>query len=169
MKKLFILRHAKSSWDTPDISDFDRPLNARGLNTAPFMGELIASHGIAPEKIISSPAKRALHTATLVRESAGLNTEITFDERVYEASPQTLRQVLAELPESVSSVMLVGHNPGIEGVIRMLSGESETMPTAALAEITLNFDSWTNVGTDSGKLDRVFRPKDELQNASDNS
>ncbi|MBA2379923.1 MAG: histidine phosphatase family protein [Blastocatellia bacterium] len=166
MKKLFILRHAKSSWDTPDISDFERPLNDRGLSTAPFMGELLAGKGIAPDKIISSPAKRALYTAMLIRESAGLNTEISYDDRVYEASPQTLRQVVSELPEGLGSVMLVGHNPGIEGLIRMLSGETHTMPTAAFAELSLNIEHWSEVAPDCGKLLQIIRPKDEQRAAS---
>ena len=159
MKKLFILRHAKSSWDVPDISDFERPLNTRGLNDAPFMGELIAARGVVPDIIVSSPAKRAMHTAILVREAAGVDSDIIYDERVYEASPQNLRQVIAELDDKYSSVLLVGHNPGIEGLIRFLTGTIEPMPTAALAEIELAIGRWADIQAEIGTVKEIIRPK----------
>lgn len=159
MKKLFILRHAKSTWDIPDISDFDRPLNTRGLNDAPFMGELLAAKETVPEMIVSSPAKRAMHTAILVRESAGINPEVIFDERVYEASPQNLRQVISEFSNVCQTALIVGHNPGIEGLIRFLSGRIESMPTAALAVIDLDIESWSEIKADCGTLVEVIRPK----------
>jgi phosphohistidine phosphatase len=162
MKKIFILRHAKSSWIDPKLSDFERPLNDRGLNAAPFMGELIARRGLFPDAIVSSPAKRAAQTATLLKESAGLNIEIKFDDRIYEASPNTLRQAVSELDNNLDSVMLVGHNPGIEGFIRYLTGQTESMPTAALAIIKLKIDRWADIAADSGKLIEVIRPKDEM-------
>lgn len=162
MKLLFILRHAKSSWTDTSLSDFERPLNERGLNTAPFMGELLARRSYVPDLIVSSPAKRASQTATLIKEAAGFNSEIRFDERIYEASPQTLRQVISELDDSLGTAMLVGHNPGIEGFIRYLTKKIEPMPTAALAVIKLKIDGWSEADADSGKLVEIIRPKDEL-------
>lgn len=162
MKLLFILRHAKSSWADTSLSDFERPLNERGLNAAPFMGELMARRSLLPELIISSPAKRASQTATLVKESAGLNSEIRLDDRIYEASPQSLRHVVSEIDDALNSAMLVGHNPGIEGFIRYLTKQLEPMPTAALAVIKLKIDRWSEVEADSGKVVEIIRPKDEL-------
>ena len=117
MKRLFILRHAKSSWTDIDLADFDRPLNERGLDAAPFMGRYLAEEGHMPDAIVSSPAKRARETAELVKEHSGFEPEIGFDERIYEASPNTLRVVASELPDHVDSAMIVGHNPGVEGFI----------------------------------------------------
>jgi phosphohistidine phosphatase len=157
-----ILRHAKSSWDDPDLSDFDRPLNARGCKAAPFMGRLIAERGYLPELIVSSPAKRAAETAALVRENAGISAETQFDERIYEASPQALRQVVSETPETVTSLMIIGHNPGMEGFVRFLTGELLPMPTAALSIIDLDIEKWEGLTSNCGRLLRMIKPKDEM-------
>ena len=162
MKTLFILRHAKSSWDHPGLSDFERPLNDRGVRTAPFMGELIKNKGLSPDVIISSPAVRAQTTAELVRESAGIASEIRLDDRIYEASPQNLIHVISEIDDTLNSAMLVGHNPGLEALIRHLTGQLEPMPTAALAVIALNIDTWAEIKPASGTLAALYRPKDEM-------
>ena len=159
MKRLFILRPAKSSWTDIDLADFDRPLNDRGLQAAPFMGRYIAEQGYMPDAIVSSPAKRARETAGLVKENSGFVPDIRFDERIYEASPNTLREVASELPDQVNSAMLVGHNPGVEGFIRYLTGQIEPMPTAALAVIELEIDSWDQIDHLTGRLVTVIRPK----------
>lgn len=163
MKKLYLLRHAKSSWADAALADFDRPLNDRGLDAAPFMGQLMRSRGFTPEVMLSSPAKRARKTAKLVKSAADFSAEITYDERIYEASPQTLRQVVSELIDANESAMLVGHNPGMEGFIRYLSGQIEPMPTAALAVIHLDIDRWAAIDEGCGDLENVFRPKDEMK------
>src|SRR5580765_7383009 len=137
MKTLFILRHAKSSWSEPDLADFDRPLNGRGTKAAPFMGKLMADRGYVPSVVLSSPAVRAKNTALLVKDAGGFHAELRFDDGIYEASPQGLRSVTSELDDEYASAMLVGHNPGIEGFIRFLTGTTEPMPTAALAIIDL--------------------------------
>lgn len=160
MKRLFILRHAKSSWTDIDLADFDRPLNERGLQAAPFMGRCIADKGYMPYAIVSSPAKRARETAELVKEHSGFEPEIGFDERIYEASSNTLREVASELPDHVDSAMIVGHNPGVEGFIRHLTGQVEPMPTAALAVIDLDIDSWGKIDHLSGQVVSVIRPKE---------
>lgn len=163
MKTLYILRHAKSAWDDPNLADFDRPLNDRGVTTAPFMGEVMRSRGYMPEVIISSPAVRARDTARLAKESAGFEVEIQHDERIYEASPQTLRKVAMSTDDRYSSLMLVGHNPGMEGFVRYLTGKLETMPTAALAVIDLDIDSWKQIDVGVGQLRQIIRPKEEMK------
>ena len=162
MKKLFVLRHAKSSWDDSSLADFDRPLNQRGMRAAPFMGELMARQSLSPAIILSSSAERARATAELVKGSANFAAEIRFDARIYEAIPQGLRQVVAELDDAINSAMLVGHNPGIEGFIRYLTGQLESMPTAALAVIKLNIDNWNAIDDGCGELQNLFRPKAEM-------
>ena len=159
MKRLFILRHAKSSWDDASLSDFERPLNDRGLEAAPFMGRYMAEHGYLPKAIVSSPARRAKETAELIKANAGIGGEIRFDDRIYEASPNTLRQVAAELSDDLDSALIVGHNPGIEGFIRYLSGQIEPMPTAAVAVIDLDIDSWRKIDHLTGKIVTIIRPK----------
>lgn len=163
MKTLFVMRHAKSSWDDPAMADFDRPLNPRGRNAAPFMGELMAAKDMLPDVIVSSPAKRAEQTARLVKEHSGSNSPLTFDERIYEASPLTLLAVVSELPDKYSSALVVGHNPGMEGFIRYLTGRTEPMPTAALAVIELNIDVWADVSIEIGSLTAIYRPKEEMK------
>ncbi len=158
MKTLFVMRHAKSSWDDLNLSDFDRSLNKRGLKTAPLMGNLMYENFFQPEIIVSSPAKRAKQTAVLIKESANIEKEIRFDERIYEASPFRLLQVVSELEENRNSAMLVGHNPGLEGLIKILTGEIQAMPTAALAVIDLNIENWSKTAAECGKLRTLIRP-----------
>lgn len=163
MKTLFVLRHAKSSWDDSSLADFDRPLNNRGKNAAPFMGGIMAERDLVPDVILSSPAVRARETASLVKKAGKLDAELLFEERIYEASPQTLKQVVAGIDDEFRSVMIVGHNPGMEGFIRLLTGRLEAMPTAALAIIDLDIARWKDLAPDRGKLRRVIRPKDEVK------
>lgn len=163
MKTLFVLRHAKSSWDDSDLADFDRPLNDRGKLSAPFMGELMTSNGFAPEIILSSPALRAKTTATLAKEAGEMDAQIRYDERIYEASPAALRQVVADVEDEFRSAMIVGHNPGMEGFIRYLTGKLEPMPTAALAVIDLDIANWGEIDAERGILRKIFRPRDEMK------
>jgi phosphohistidine phosphatase len=160
MKTLFVLRHAKSSWDHNDLADFDRPLNKRGLETAPLVGETIRKNNFQVDSIISSPAKRAEQTAGLVKESAGISAEIQFDERIYEASSHQLLKIASEIKDEIDSVMLVGHNPGLEGLLKMLTQKVETMPTAALAVIDLKIEAWRDIHIDCCSLRTLIRPKD---------
>jgi phosphohistidine phosphatase len=166
MKKLFILRHAKSSWIDTELADFDRPLNDRGLAAAPFMGGLMKEKGLRPGVILSSPANRARSTAKLVKQAAGLDAELRLDERIYEAGPPTLCRIAAELDNEFESAMIVGHNPGMEGFIRLLTGSPVSMPTAALAQIDLEIDTWEKIAAKTGRLVSVIRPKDSMRSAT---
>ena len=165
MKKLFVLRHAKSSWDDANLADFDRPLNDSGLKAAPFMGRLMADRHLMPDVILSSPAKRAKETSELVKEAAGWDSIIRFEDSIYEASPITLCRVAAGLPYSAGSAMVVGHNPGMEGFIRVLTGRLEPMSTAALAIIDLAIDEWSQIDAGTGRLVEVIRPKELMKRA----
>lgn len=168
MKTLFVLRHAKSSWENPDLADFERPLNSRGLDAARFIGELIYERGLEPEIIISSPAKRAKQTAVLVKEIAEIPKPVKFDERIYEASPLTLFNLIREFDEQWESVLLIGHNPGFENLVRMLTGETVSMPTAALARINLKIKKWSDVETAANELEFLIRPKEEMKKSKAN-
>ena len=160
MKKLLILRHAKSSWEDASLRDFDRPLNERGLRDAPFMGQILRERGVAPDLIISSPAARAKSTAELVKKAAGWRAPIRIDERIYEASQQTLFSIIAGIVNDVSTCVLVGHNPGMEGIIKLLTGTSPDMPTASVAVVEFDIDSWSKAEPGNGGLIEVLRPKE---------
>lgn len=128
------------------------------------MGELIAKRGLVPEIILSSPAQRAVQTAHLVKDSAGFSIPLILDDRIYEASPQTLKQIVTGLPNEIKSAMLVGHNPGIEGFIRNISGRTEPMPTGSLAVIDIDTHFWSDVDSDSGNIIDIIRPKELIRN-----
>lgn len=163
MKRVFLMRHAKSSWEERDIADFDRPLNKRGENAAELMGKLIAHRQFEIDVIVSSPARRASDTAVIVRDIAVPGREIHFVDRIYEASPQTLSSVLSGIEEVSESALVVGHNPGMEGFIRLLTARNETMPTAALAVIDLAVKKWSEIMPGCGTLVEVIRPKEHTR------
>jgi len=160
MKTLFIMRHAKSSWDDASLADFDRPLNKRGEKAALFMGEFMHENGLEPSIMINSPAVRARKTAKLVKKAGGFRCELNFDEHIYEASPHALLHVVSDIDDAYPSAMLVGHNPGMEGLIRLLTAAVERMSTATLAVIDLDITRWNEVRDRSGRLRNVFRPKE---------
>jgi phosphohistidine phosphatase len=168
MKTLLVLRHAKSSWENPDLADFERPLNSRGLDSARFIGALIYERNLQPQVIVSSPAKRAKQTAVLVKELAEIPKPIIFDERIYEASPLTLFNLIREFDEKRESVLIIGHNPGFENLVRMLTGETVSMPTAALAKINLKIKKWSDLETGEGELECLIRPKEEMKKSKAN-
>lgn len=159
MKTLFVLRHAKSSWDNPNAADFDRMLNQRGLEAAPLMGRAMRENRFTPDLILSSPARRASQTAQLVKEAAQFAADLKYEERIYEASPLTLFNIVADAPEDCRNLLLVGHNPGLEGLIKVLTGETCSMPTAALAEIILDIEKWSGLQPGCGRLENFLKPK----------
>lgn len=163
MKTIFLLRHAKSDWNNEDLDDFDRPLNSRGLKTAPKIGKLIGKNQFEIDLIISSPAKRARQTAILVKESAEIKGEIEYEERIYEASLQTLLEIVNEFDEKYKTVLMVGHNPSFERLLYFLTGDLQPMPTAALALIDLTIDRWNEINAECGNLRNLIRPK-EMKN-----
>ncbi len=160
MKTLYILRHAKSDWNNADLSDFERPLNERGRKTAPAMGKLMKEKSFIPQTIISSPAVRAAQTAELIKQNAEIEGEINFDSRVYEAHPQTLLDIVSEIDDAHDSALIVGHNPGFENLVRILTDKIEPMPTAALAIVDLDINHWNQTSSAIGTLRDLLRPKE---------
>ena len=161
MKTLYVLRHAKSSWDYPELPDFERPLNKRGEKAAPFIGQIMREEDLLPEFILSSPAQRAKQTANLVKDSANLDAEISLDQRIYGASANSLLHIVSEIDDTYESAMIVGHNPGFEGLVGVLISSYERMPTAALAVIEFEIDKWSEIGNEIGKLAELLRPKEQ--------
>ena len=145
MKTLLVLRHAKSSWSDSALDDHERPLNKRGQRDAPRMGELVREYGLIPDVIISSDALRARLTAEAVAEAARYAGEILLDPRLYMAGPADILSLLASVREHAGTVMIVGHNPGLEKLVEQLTGERHDLPTAALAQIGLPIDQWRDL------------------------
>ncbi len=161
MKSVMILRHAKSSWKDPDIDDHERPLNKRGKHDAPLMGDLLKNEHLVPDLIISSTAKRALSTAKRVAESSGYKGKITSDRSLYAAEPDAYINVLRHLSNEYTQILMVGHNPGLEELVSMLSGEEHIMPTCSLAYIQFSVNSWNEINYKSrGKLVRTWQPQE---------
>jgi phosphohistidine phosphatase len=160
MKTLFLLRHAKSSWKDDNLEDFDRPLKKRGLGDAQLMGKLLRQREIGLDLVISSSAERARQTTQLVLMSAGLQVEVRYDDRIYEAGMRRLLTLISRLDNQANSVMLVGHNPGFEELLKTLTGEVHSMPTATLAGIEFDVDDWSQVKARTGRLTLLLTPKE---------
>jgi phosphohistidine phosphatase len=162
MKVLLVLRHAKSSWDNGALADRERPLNARGRRDAPRMGRLVRAQQLIPDLIVSSVAERARATAEAVAEAAGYGGEIRFDPTLYLADPAAIIALLGTVPDArAGTVMIVGHNPGLEELVAQLTGEAHDLPTAALAHIVLPITRWDDLESSTrGSLLGLWRPKD---------
>jgi phosphohistidine phosphatase len=161
MKTLLLLRHAKSSWKHPELADHDRPLNKRGKRTAPLMGALLQDEDLIPDLILCSSAVRAQTTALLVAKTCSYAGEIKPTRQLYLAEPETYIEVLRQVAEKHTRVLVVGHNPGLEALIEALTGEAMAMPTASLAQVELSLTHWSDLDTNTDcKLVNMWQPKD---------
>ncbi len=161
MKILTLIRHAKSSWKYPELPDFERPLNKRGKKNAPYMGERLAKQKVSPDRIITSPAVRALATAKVIAKSIKYpSKELIADQRVYLSSARDLLSVLRKVEDSCKEVFLVGHNPSLTDLANDLTGGSiENIPTTGVVRIQFDFDAWDQLAQNSGKLVLFDYPK----------
>jgi phosphohistidine phosphatase len=149
MKTLFLVRHAKSSWDDTALRDKDRPLNDRGKRDAAKMGERLAKIDVKPDLILSSPARRALTTAQIVAKKLDYKLKnILVDNRLYAVGGDDLLDVIRKLGDKSKRVMLFGHNPELTELAHRLSSKITRMPTCAVAEFTFDAKSWANTGED---------------------
>jgi len=165
MKKLYLVRHAKSSWDDINMDDFDRPLNERGLKDAPHMAKLLKQRGAVPNRMISSTAVRALTTCKIFADNFSFaeNQIITLD-RLYHASAETWFDVLRSLKEHQHNkddvAFFFGHNPGItEFASALLRINIDNIPTCGVVSATLNINAWSETTFACGKLDSFDYPK----------
>ena len=147
MKTLYLLRHAKSSWDDTSLPDRDRPLEARGVRDAAKMGKRWSPLYGKPDLIVSSPAVRALATAKVVAEGLKYKLKnITVNDRLYAATVDALITVIEALDDKLQRVMLVGHNPGFTELAHHFDSGITHMPTCALAEFRFDAKSWSGIG-----------------------
>ncbi len=160
MKLLTLIRHAKSDWDN-DLSDFDRPLSARGENDAPKMGEYLLKNLPKPDLIFSSPALRAAQTAEIIAEKIGYPKEkIHFIDELYMCSVSEYIEILIEQNVKIKHIFIISHNPGTTGLANLLTGgDIENVPTCGVVHIEFDHYQWSDIEPDTGKLLKFFGPK----------
>lgn len=154
MKKLILIRHAKSSWEEGNLNDFDRSLNNRGTNDAPKMGHRLFMQKIIPDLMVSSNANRAISTAQLIADEVEYSKEqIVKEESIYQASKEQLTQLIEKLPSTAACVFLIGHNPTISSLVEELTSESYgTLPTTGIVGIEFSVDQWIAISKGSGSV-----------------
>jgi phosphohistidine phosphatase len=169
MKRLAILRHAKSNWNDPNLEDFNRPLNDRGWKSARRIGRELEKRGMKFDLVIASPAARVRETIDGLKEKLRLNVEIRFEPRMYAATEEMLLNIVRDIRESSHAPLLVGHNPGLQQLIVALThGDGHDLrrrveqkfPTAALAVIELPAHRWTRVKPATGEITDLILPKE---------
>ncbi|MDX1970832.1 MAG: histidine phosphatase family protein [Planctomycetaceae bacterium] len=166
MKSLLLLRHAKSSWDHPELADHDRPLKQLGIEAAKRMGRWTLAKSLIPDRVLCSSAARTTETWDRVRSvwerAARTSPEVTIHPELYACSTDAIRRVIAEFGRSSQSVMVIGHNPALQDLLSQLTGVDETFPTAAFAKIDLPIDDWVEIQQSDlrGNLFRLQRPRD---------
>jgi len=163
MRTLLIPRHAKSSWDDPNQDDYDRPLNKRGRKEAKSVGKFMRARKLLPELVLTSTAERARETVELWQRKSHYGGPVEAVRDFYLAPPDRYLEALAALGTRCSSVMLVGHNPGLEELVLRLTGVAQQLPTAALVELHLAHASWDRVGEQAGvTLANIWRVKEPI-------
>lgn len=161
MKSVFLVRHAKSSWDNPHLADFDRPLNSRGCANAPLMAHLLMSKGVAPQLVLSSSARRAFDTAAFFIKAFSIppHNVITLDA-LYHASPRQIQDAIHELPETCSTLLLFGHNPGLtEFVNQFPGGQLLSLPTCGIAQLFSTASRWPDFSVANTHMTNFYFPK----------
>ncbi|NEQ97928.1 MAG: histidine phosphatase family protein [Cyanothece sp. SIO2G6] len=162
MKTLFLLRHAKSSWDDASLRDRDRPLNPRGMNDAPRMAQWLAQQTVQPNCIVASPAVRTMTTAHVMAEALGLSPEtVNTDERIYDATLDDLVEVVQGFEPLVSDrILLVGHNPGLTALLNRIDHVTiDNVPTCGLAIVQFMTKTWEAIAMPSATLVSFQYPK----------
>ena len=170
MKRLGLFRHAKSDWSDSDRRDFDRGLNTRGKMAAALMGKHISAHGIPWQRTIASPAARVRQTLDEAAKAAGNYPPVEWEDRVYLADVPVLMDILRHNDDKFANVILCGHNPGLEQLLRELSGQNLTnphfariaskFPTACFAVIELDITQWHELMPGCGRLVHVALPRE---------
>lgn len=169
MRRLLLLRHAKSSWDTPGLPDLERPLAPRGRRTAPRVAQLMAEKRWVPDLVLCSQAERVRETWSLMAPLLGKEIPCKTLHAIYPGAPSRLLTVLRRAPDHAMTLLLIGHNPGLAAFAASLCGAgskkaldkmSAKFPTAGLALIDFDAGHWSEVEGGAGRLEAFVRPKD---------
>jgi phosphohistidine phosphatase len=164
MKKVYLIRHAKSSWDHQNLRDIERPLNERGMRDAPFMAKMLKGKGIRPEVLISSPAIRALMTASFFKIEFGLDGEdLHVRDEIYESLPATLIHLITMLPEDYDTIFLFGHNPDLTSLANLFTKKYiDNIPTCGVIGIHSHVDRWIDFSPVTATVQEYYYPKQYL-------
>ncbi len=169
MRTLLLMRHAKSSWDQPELADIDRPLAGRGREAAPQVARWLADHDLIPDLVLGSPAQRVRETWQLMAPALGDQVVCKTLRSLYEGAPSRLLEVLRRVDSEVRTLMLIGHNPALGALAQSLAGGGSTralerlrtkFPTAAVAVLAFEIDRWADLAAAGGRLRELVRPKD---------
>ena len=160
MKRLLVLRHAKSSWADTSLDDWQRPLNDRGRRDAPRVGAWLRDRSLVPDLIVTSDAVRARETAAAVATAAGYAREIVVEPSLYHATPADAIAVLNSIGnQTARTVLIVGHNPGLEDLVSRLSAEHHDLVTAAIVELAVPIDRWSELDlTIAATIEETWQP-----------
>ena len=159
MKKLYIIRHAKSSWSDDTLDDFERPLNKRGKENAPMMGQKLKEMGVMPDIIISSPAQRAKSTAKMIAKEIKYTKDIIFNQDIYESDVSTLHEILTGVADEYGTLFLVGHNPSLNMLAQYYVDFNQNIPTSGVVEIGFSCEKWADISSKNAKLISFDFPK----------
>jgi phosphohistidine phosphatase len=160
MKTLLLMRHGKSSWKDEKLSDHERPLKKRGRKDAKRMAKVLLSNDLNPDLILSSSAARAKETAEIIVDTLDFKDKIVFSDDLYMGEPQDFIDILKTLRDDYNTVLIVGHNPGLEAYLQIVDGEIEALPTAGLGQLVLVLDHWEELSFETmGDLVGVWTPK----------
>ncbi|WP_304064909.1 SixA phosphatase family protein [Pedobacter glucosidilyticus] len=165
MKRLLIVRHAKSDWGVANTKDFDRPLNSRGLSNAPEMGKRLVSRILNPQQLVSSPALRAITTCKIIaKEIQYSETDIIQEPKIYEANHQTLLNIVNQFSDEHDFIALFGHNNGITDLALYLSNaDIYNIPTCGMVLLEFPLDSWKMVSKNTGNMVLFDYPKNPFE------
>jgi phosphohistidine phosphatase len=160
MNTLFLLRHAKSHPKDETLPDFERPLNRRGKRAAESVGHYLRSNASVPELILSSPAVRTREMVELFIKATKWTSEVRYDQRIYAADGMRLAEVVAQIENDRKVALIVGHNPGVEELLLLLTGNSEQLPAGSVAKIRLKATKWANSVDKSARLEWLVTPRE---------
>lgn len=169
MRTLLLMRHAKSSWDRPELADLDRPLAPRGREAAPLVARYLADQALVPDLVLGSPAKRVQETWQLMVPLLGEQVACKTLRSLYDAAPSRLLEALRQVAGEVRTLMLIGHNPGLGALAVSLAGSGPgkamerlrtKFPTAAVAVLAFETEGWAELAAGGGRLQGLVRPKD---------
>ncbi|MCP4971032.1 MAG: histidine phosphatase family protein [Arcobacter sp.] len=159
MKKLYLIRHAKSDWTNSNLDDFDRPLNKRGKRSVKFMSKLLKQKHIHPDLIISSPAYRARFTTKKIIKKINYKNNIMYNENLYEANLKTILEIITFIEDENDEVFIVAHNPGLNLLAYNLLEFNENLPTCSILEISFDCSSWREIKKENAKFVSFEYPK----------
>jgi phosphohistidine phosphatase len=168
VKTLLLLRHAKSSWADPALADRDRPLAARGRRAAEAIARYMQDNGIRPALVVCSPARRTQDTLAIVRPRLGTDVEVCIDDAIYSPDPDDVLERLHAVPETIASVLVVGHNPALHDLATTLAGDGDhdaltqlrvKLPTGALAMLEVGSGNWPGLGAGQAYLTGLVLPR----------